>query len=218
MDAILLIVAAYLLGSIPFGLIVSHLAGVDDIRKLGSGNIGAANVWRVAGFKTAIWVFIGDIGKGALAVVLARYFATGNAAAIRIDHLLVICALAAVLGHVFPVFLKFRGGKGVNTALGAIAALLLIETLIAFAVFVVMVMLFRYVSLGSIVGVITLCVVVMAERFVIKSNIDVIYVYLSLVMTLLILFTHRQNIKRLIGGTENRFSFSARREPGGPND
>lgn len=218
MDTIILIVAAYLLGSIPFGLIVSHLAGVDDIRKLGSGNIGATNVWRVAGFKAAIWVFIGDIGKGALAVALARYFATGNTGAIRIDHLLVICALMAVLGHVFPVFLKFRGGKGVNTALGAIAALLPIETFVAFAVFIVVVMLFRYVSLGSIIGVIAFGVVVVVEKFVMKSNIDIIYVYLSLVMALLIVFTHRQNINRLINGTENRFSFSARHERGEPND
>ncbi|UCG62621.1 MAG: glycerol-3-phosphate 1-O-acyltransferase PlsY [Candidatus Zixiibacteriota bacterium] len=208
MNAVLAIALTYLLGAVPFGLIISRLAGVGDIRKLGSGNIGATNVWRVAGFKIAVWVFVADIGKGALAVLMARYFVPEPG--LRPDHLYVICAAAAVLGHVFPVYLGFRGGKGVNTALGAIVALLPVETLIGLGVFAVTVLLFRYVSLGSILGAISFCVVVVIEKFALKSPLETIYVYLSILVAVLIVFTHRQNIKRLSNGTENRFSFSSR--------
>ncbi len=216
MKGVLLIAVAYLLGAVPFGLLIGRLAGVGDIRKLGSGNIGATNVWRVAGFKIAIWVFLADIGKGALAVLLARFFAPD--AALRPEHLYVICAAAAVMGHVFPVYLRFKGGKGVNTALGAIVALLPVETLISFGVFVATVLLFRYVSLGSIMGAIAFCVVILVEKFALGSPMEMIYVYLSVLIVLLIVFTHRQNIKRLVSGTENRFSFSAGKTKGTGNE
>jgi len=205
------VLIAYLLGAVPFALVVCKIAGVGDIRRIGSGNIGATNVWRAAGFRVAIWVFVGDIGKGALAVLIARYYvAAGNIMPISADLLWVTCALAAILGHVFPVYLKFRGGKGVNTALGAFLVLLPAESLIAFGVFLLMLFSFRYVSLGSIIGSIAFFTATMLEKYVLEKPIDVIYIYLSAALAGLIVITHRDNIRRLLAGTENRFSFSSR--------
>jgi glycerol-3-phosphate acyltransferase PlsY len=110
---IAVILLAYLLGGIPFGLFIARAYGIKDIRNHGSGNIGATNVLRAAGPKAAIWVYILDIGKGIVAVLIARIV---DQAFLPRDTFLVITALAAVFGHVFPVYLAFKGGKGVNTA------------------------------------------------------------------------------------------------------
>ncbi|HVP07382.1 MAG TPA: glycerol-3-phosphate 1-O-acyltransferase PlsY, partial [Candidatus Acidoferrum sp.] len=153
MATILPIVVAYLLGAIPFGLIIARLYGVHDVRQSGSGNIGATNVWRVAGPRAAAWVYLLDIGKGAAAVAIARFVHQDT---IQRDLFLVFCAMAAVLGHVFPVYLRFRGGKGVNTGLGVMLSLLPLETLISVAVFVIIVALSKFISLGSIIAAVCL--------------------------------------------------------------
>jgi len=205
------IIIAYLLGGIPFGFIVSRIFGVKDIRSQGSGNIGATNVYRVAGFRAAIWVYLGDVGKGVVAVVVARYFAGHfDLALFSRDALLVVGALAVVLGHVFPVYLGFRGGKGVNTALGAMIILLPLETLAGFVIFIVVVVASRFVSLGSMAGAVSLFVFVVVERYLMAYEIAAIYVYLTFTVALLIVITHRRNIGSLISGTENRFSFSSK--------
>jgi len=203
------VLIAYLIGAIPFALIIARLAGIGDLRKIGSGNLGATNVWRAAGFKAAIWVFIGDIGKGIIAVLLAGYFASNfEIAFISRDVLLVVCALAAVVGHIFPVYIGGRGGKGVNTAVGAVGTLLPVEVLLGVLVFAGVFALSRYVSLGSIIGAITLFAAVAVEKYLLNIIIADIYFYLTAVLALLIVVTHYQNIGRLIAGTENRFSFS----------
>ncbi|UCD64399.1 MAG: glycerol-3-phosphate 1-O-acyltransferase PlsY [Candidatus Zixiibacteriota bacterium] len=218
MPTVTAVIAAYLLGSVPFALVVSRLFGVGDIRKAGSGNLGATNVWRVAGFKAALWVFIGDIGKGVAAVLLGRYcLAAYGSWMLPAELLPVVCGAAAVAGHVFPVYLGFRGGKGVNTALGAMLVLLPVETLISFGVFVLVVLLFRYVSLGSVTAALSFFVVVAVERFVLKTEIAAFYVYLAAAVALLIVVTHRQNIRRLLSGTESRFSLSSRLKREGDN-
>jgi len=211
MQIALPVLIAYLLGAVPFALLVCKIAGVGDIRQIGSGNIGATNVWRAAGFRVAVWVFIGDIGKGALAVIIARFYVdAAGAMPIAADVLLVACALAAVIGHVFPIYLRFKGGKGVNTALGAFLILLPVESLIAFGVFLLVVLMFRYVSLGSICGAVAFFAAIMAERHIFDKPVDVIYVYLSAVLVVLIVITHRGNLARLLAGKESRFSFSSR--------
>ena len=218
MLSLLPVVIAYLLGSVPFGLIVTRLAGVGDVRQFGSGNIGSTNVWRVAGFKVAVWVFVGDIGKGVLAVLVARYYLANYALTfVAPDLFYVICAVAAIVGHIFPVYLLFKGGKGVNTALGAIATLLPIESLISICVFSLMLLIFRYVSLGSICGALGFCGAVLIEKYTMKIEIDMVYVYLSILVPVLILLTHRQNIRRLIAGTESRLSLSSERGKGDNN-
>jgi len=210
------ILVAYLLGGIPFGLIVSRIFGIRDIRSFGSGNIGATNVWRVAGVKAAIWVYIGDIGKGVAAVTIARYFVTHfDTAFFPEDTFLVICALSAVLGHMFPLYLRFRGGKGVNTALGAIIMLLPLETLVGFIIFIIVVATSRFISLGSIVGVVSLFVIVATEKYLMARDIAPIYVYLAGILVVLIVISHRHNIRRLISGRENKFSLSSKSREAG---
>jgi len=202
---IAVLVLAYLLGAIPFGLLVARWFGVSDIRVHGSGNIGATNVWRVAGPKAAIWVYALDIGKGVMAVLIARAVSQEWLAR---DTFLVLTALAAIMGHVFPVYMGFKGGKGVNTGLGVIATLLPLEALVCLVVFVVVVVLSRYISLGSVVGVISLAALVGIERQLMGKQIAVIYLYLVIVLALLVISTHWKNIGRILKGTENRFTFS----------
>ncbi len=219
MNIALPILVAYLLGGIPFGLLVPRLFGVPDIRKLGSGNIGATNATRVLGFRRAIWVYLGDIAKGSAAVLIGRFsaahYGTGG---LGVDLFLVLCALAAVLGHLFPLYLRFKGGKGVNTALGAMLALLPIEALIAFVIFAIVVSTTRYVSLGSMLGVASFSAVICIERFALHRPIGDVYVGVSILLVLLIVYAHRQNIKRLLSGSENRVgSKRERREKVGPH-
>ncbi len=207
------IVIAYLLGSIPFGLLVSRWYGVPDIRQHGSGNIGATNVWRVVGAKAALWVYLGDIAKGAAAVGFARYFhAHLMTSSVASDGLLVACALAAVLGHMFSLFLRFKGGKGVNTALGAMLMLLPLETAASFIIFIAVVTASRYISLGSLAGAVGFFLIVAVEKYVLSYDVATIYVYVAGVVAVLIVIAHRQNIRRLIAGTESRFVFSRKSE------
>lgn len=219
MLAILPIVIAYLLGTIPFGLLVSRLFGVSDIRSHGSGNTGATNVGRVLGYKAAIWVYIGDIAKGLAAVFIARYFFEQYQLSIMLseDGFLLLCVLAAVLGHIFPIFLGFHGGKGVNTALGGMIALLPLEVLFSLLLFGIVVVVTKYISLGSIVAAMSLFLIVAGEKFVWECDIAMIYVWVTGVIGLLILITHHQNIMRLIAGTENKIMQSSQHRKGTPN-
>lgn len=203
---IAIIIAAYLLGAIPFGLLIAQTFGVRDVRKHGSGNIGATNVWRVAGARAAIWVYLLDIGKGVVAVLLAS---SVNQTIIPRDTFLVLAALAAVIGHVFPVYLKFKGGKGVNTALGVLLALLPLEALAGLIVFIVMVAISRFISLGSITAAVSLAAIVLIERVAFGRPVEIIYVLLTMVIAVLVVITHRKNIKRMIEGTEPRFSLAS---------
>ncbi len=200
------IVGAYMAGAIPFGLIISCWFGVPDIRTRGSGNIGATNVWRVVGAKAAFWVYLLDIGKGVAVVLVARQI---DQALLTRDIFLVACAMAVVLGHIFPVYLRFRGGKGVNTALGALATLLPLETAVCVGVFLLVALLSRYVSLGSMSAAIALPLVILIETNLMGKQIVPVYLYGVLAMAVLVLVTHRQNIRRLLAGTENRFALSS---------
>lgn len=201
------VVGAYLLGAIPFGLIVARLAGIADIRAHGSGNIGATNVWRVAGPKVAVWVYVLDIGKGMVAVLFARGF---EQRLMPGDVFVICCAAAAIVGHVYPIYLCFRGGKGVSTTLGAMLILLPVEVAISVGAFLITVLTSRYVSLGSILAAVTLSLVVLLETVVMGKNVPAAYVATALLVTGFVIFTHRQNIRRLKNGTENRISFSAK--------
>ena len=205
---ILPIIVSYLLGSIPFGYIVPRFYGIDDIRKHGSGNIGATNVTRILGFKAAIWVYLGDISKGVVAVLIGKWYVVAGYSLpyLSNDAFWLICVLAAVIGHIFPLFLKFKGGKGVNTVLGGMIALLPLETLMAFAVFGIVVVISKYISLGSMIASFAFFLIISTEKFFMNSNIALIYVYVSGLIVLLILLTHRQNISRLFAGEENKVS------------
>ena len=204
MSFYLYLIIAYLTGGVPFALIVGYLAGQGDIRKKGSGNIGATNVWRLAGPFPALFVFAGDIGKGVAAVLIGSLFYQPDWP-VSLSNAALIAGILAVLGHTFSPYLRFRGGKGVNTVLGVFVSLMLIETLIAVGVFLVTVLVFRYISLGSMIGTLTLAIIVWIEKLALNRPIENSYLAVSAIMAAFILFTHRQNIKRLLSGTENRF-------------
>ena len=186
---------AYLLGSIPFGYLLVRIFRNEDIRTTGSGNIGATNVVRSGAKGLGIATLLLDLGKGFLAVWIARHIAP-------LDYgLAVAAATVAILGHVFPIWLNFRGGKGVASALGVFLALTWQSALCILAVFLIVVALTRFVSLGSIIAAAALPL--FAFHFVpYRSPVIVAGFY---IMPLIIILKHHQNIRRLLAGTESRF-------------
>jgi len=183
---------AFLVGSIPTGVIITRLVRGSDIRQVGSGNIGASNVARAAGIKIGALVAVLDIVKGAAPVVFGR--------GLGLDHrALAIVGLAAVLGHDFSIFLRFRGGKGVATTLGVLLALTPVPALIAVAVWVVVMTLSRYSSLASLAALAVL------PALVALAHQPAEYVVLAVVLALLGIAKHWENIIRLRHGTERRF-------------
>ena len=191
---------AYLLGSIPFGLLVVRALGGGDIRRAGSGNIGAANVARNAGTLAGILTLLLDAGKGYLAVWLALHFAQGNV------HWMMAAAVAAVLGHVFPVWLKFHGGKGVATGLGVLLPVCPAAVALAAVLWILVVLFWRYSSLGSVVAAAALpffVYLLYAPRHATPASVSAG----TLLISLLLLFKHRFNIERLIAGTETHLNF-----------
>jgi acyl phosphate:glycerol-3-phosphate acyltransferase len=200
------LVAAYLIGAIPFGLLIARISGVKDIRDTGSGNIGATNVLRSLGMKVAIWVYICDIGKGALTVFLAPLLSQNL---LEPDVYWVLVGLATILGHIFPVYLHFKGGKGVATIFGVLLVLLPIETLLAGLVFLLIVWWTRYVSLASIAAGLTFPIAVTIERTLLNQGGSDVLWALTVFIGLLVPITHIPNIKRLIAGTENKFERSS---------
>ncbi len=210
LPAIGAIFLSYLFGAVPFGLVIARLSGIQDIRKLGSGNIGATNVWRIAGAKVALWVFVFDIGKGVAAVLMARFaYNQFIVSIISIELFMSLCGVAAVIGHVYPIYINFKGGKGVNTALGVMATLLPTQIAFSFGAFILTLLLSRYVSLGSIVAAITLCGVLFIQKFALNQPVSNTYLGMTLILGILVIFAHRKNIVRIIARTENRFSLKS---------
>ncbi len=201
---------AYLLGGVPFGIIITRLSGKGDIRSYGSGNIGATNVARVCGFKTAIWVYVGDIGKAAVAVLIAKWlYREFNITLLSPDLYFVIAAGVCVLGSIFPLFLKFKGGKGVNASLGAVLTLMPLEAVSAFAVFLLIAFLTKYISIASIIAVSSFTIIMLFEKYYFNQPIEMIYIILGLVLILFVIVSHRKNISRILDGTEAKFSASS---------
>jgi glycerol-3-phosphate acyltransferase PlsY len=195
------IIAAYLLGSIPFGLLAAKCKGVD-IRTQGSGNIGATNVWRVCGWRFGLPVFVLDVLKGVAAVWLARWLAVrfgGDAAWCGIA-----AAMVCVIGHSFPAWLGFKGGKGVATSLGVFLALMPLPSVVALLVWIVIFKVSGYVSLASIVAAVVLPAAAIAMQFTGRGGGWPVSGF-AVVAGLLVILRHRSNIARLRAGTENRF-------------
>ena len=189
---------AYLLGSIPFGFIAGLIAGID-VRKHGSGNIGATNTLRVLGKKYGYAVFVADVLKGFLAVRLALWLAHFDPSAGYFIGIL--AAFFVVVGHSFPIWLHFRGGKGVAAAGGACLGLVPLATLIAVLIWIATFLIFRYVSLASIVAAVALAI---SALFLGYAADPVLLTFTCLIAALIIL-RHRSNIMRLIQGSEPRF-------------
>jgi glycerol-3-phosphate acyltransferase PlsY len=201
---LLLLLAAYFLGSIPFGLLLAKLFGGGDVRKTGSGNIGAANVARVAGPLAGILTLVLDTAKGAAAVLLAARFTHESAV------WMMLAALAALVGHCFSVWLKFKGGKGVATALGVFLALCPPAALAALLLFALVTACWRYVSLGSISAAAAMPLLMYFLWAPHRAPPLIISVG-SLAATLLVIYQHRANIGRLVRGEEPKFSASKKK-------
>lgn len=210
---VVIILLSYLVGSIPGSLWSSKgLYGVD-IRKYGSGNAGATNAFRVVGWQAGVTATIIDMGKGALSAgVIAQYVridpvpSLGAASWETGTVIGLIAGLAAVIGHMFPVFANFNGGKGVNTAAGILLALTPISTLLTFAVFAIVLLSSRFVSLASITASIAFPTIVAIRRYVFGAAEDPSLIVFGGVLALAIIVAHQSNIKRLLRGTENQVS------------
>jgi glycerol-3-phosphate acyltransferase PlsY len=191
---ILSVVISYLLGSIPFAYIVVRLRQGSDIRQIGSGNVGATNALRAVGKVWGVLTLVLDASKGFAAVMLAQML-TDNATWI------LICAVAAMVGHIFPIFLKFRGGKGVSTGCGVFLAIAPLVVGICAAVFVLVLVTTRYVSLGSILA--AFCFPIAAHALGEGLAVTVT----GGTCALLIIWKHSGNMHRILNGTERRLSF-----------
>ncbi len=190
------VLAGYLLGSIPFGLLVARSRGVD-IRQHGSGNIGATNVLRVLGKKWGIPVFLLDAAKGVAAVWVAqRFFSAGQGVALAG----IVGAMACIVGHNFPVWLGFKGGKGIATSAGVLIGLMPWAALVAAVVWGAVFFTTRYVSVASMVAAVAIPVSV----WLLGGRGDALF-WFSVVVAALAIWRHRSNIQRLLAGTENRF-------------
>lgn len=201
------VIAAYLVGSIPVGLIVGKVAFGKDIRCEGSGNLGATNAYRTLGPVAGVFVFVLDVCKGALPVLAARSL-YGPPAGQADCLLLVMIGMAAITGHNWPIYLKFKGGKGVATGAGVVLVLFPWITAILAGIWIAAVLVTRYVSVGSIAISVAFPVLV-----VLFYGSNVVYVGFSVVAAAVVIFKHRSNIGRLLRGTEPKVLSGASKEP-----
>lgn len=196
MKIIFFLIVSYLLGSIPFAYLAGRILKGIDIREHGSKNIGATNVSRVLGKVPGIIVFILDFSKGLVPVLLAGYIFKDHG---NIQIIKILSGLFSIFGHIWTVFLSFNGGKGVASSFGVMIGLIPKSTIIVFMVWIIIVALFRYISLGSIASSLLLPIFVL---FVEKDKGD-LFIF-TLIMSFIVIYKHRGNIKRLMSGTENK--------------
>jgi len=199
----LVLIGSYLLGSIPFGVLAGKIGGVD-VRSVGSGNVGTTNVWRALGPVAGLSVFALDVLKGVAGPMLG-FFILGK------EHPwgIALCALLAVLGHIFSVFLKFKGGKGIATGLGAMLGLWWLGAIVAFGVWLVIFLLSRMVSLASILACIFLPL--FALYYHLYYQLPLPHVLVITIFCIVAILKHIPNMKRIAAGTESRVSFGGKK-------
>ncbi len=193
MTLLMLICVSYLIGAIPTGLLLTRMLGGEDIRKVGSGNIGATNVYRVAGRKLGLITLLGDCVKGIIPLLLAMALSIAGTG-------LALVAVAAFIGHCFPVYLGFKGGKGVATGLGIFLVLSPSAVLLSLLVFALILWKWRFISLASISAA------ALTPFFVAFFSRSFSLFLATVVIAAIIIWRHRANIERLRNGTENRFN------------
>ena len=204
MALFLLIVFAYLVGSIPSAVWLGKRFYKIDVREFGSGNAGATNTFRVLGKKAGIVVLVCDILKGSLSVLLA-FLSSYNVNANQFVNLQLALGIAAVVGHVFPVFAGFRGGKGVATILGIVICLTPITSALGLIVFLTVLIVTRYVSLSSIMAGISYPILL---KFILKNDNQTLFIF-SIFVAILLVITHKKNISRLLKKQESRVNLFA---------
>jgi glycerol-3-phosphate acyltransferase PlsY len=200
--SVLVVILAYLIGSIPFGYLLVRMKLGADIRESGSGGTGATNVSRRAGKLAGVLTLFLDAAKGALAVLLARSLLTEGA----LSWPLALAAFAVIVGHIFPIWLGFRGGKGVATAVGVFLILEPLAIALSGIIFILIVVTTRYVSLGSILAAAAIPLFIwLLTRFYQPSPDGAVMLVFATAAALLIIFAHRSNLARLVKGTESKF-------------
>ncbi len=203
------VVLAYLLGSLPSSVWLGQAYHGIDVRNFGSGNAGATNTFRVLGKKAGILVMALDIFKGLTAVTLATvWMQLGLIAETQIVLFKLIFGISAVIGHIFPIYVGFKGGKGVATLLGMVLGLNPLVAGICVAIFLIALLVTKYVSLGSILGTLTFPVMLLITN--IEPN-DVILIIFGFTFFMVVLFTHKKNVRRILNGTENKTNFPAKK-------
>lgn len=200
-------IGAYLLGSVPTAVWTGRLFHGIDVREHGSGNAGATNTIRVLGWKTGIPVLLVDVLKGWVAAMLPVWLLSGQASEAALVNMQILAGMIAIVGHIFPILAGFRGGKGVATTFGFLLALSLPVTLVCLGVFLVVLLLFGYVSLGSITAGITFPILV----FTLFESPSQLFSYFSIVVAIALILTHQKNIKRLLNGEEKKFLYKNRK-------
>lgn len=206
-EAIIIAAGAYLFGSFPTAIIAGKLLKKIDIREHGSGNAGATNVVRILGWKAGLVVLLIDMFKGFAPVYWLPIIIVG--ANEFLIYYQILAAIMAIVGHIWTIFAGFKGGKGVGTAAGVFMGLAPLALSLALILFVIIVAVTRYVSLGSLLASLALGIVLYIQRFVFSQDIpDVLLIVCSIIVAL-IWFAHLSNIKRLLSGTENKISFSS---------
>lgn len=211
----IIVILSYLVGSIPNSIIISKSVSGIDIRNHGSGNAGGTNVMRVLGWKYGLFVIFLDALKGAIAVVIVSRLFYGPLPFENVspfdDFTLVqiIAGISAVIGHIWTVFAGFKGGKGIATALGMLLTLITIDMLIAVGIFTLVVLISRYVSLGSIIAAISVPATLFIRENLFHVDIPGYSTLFPFIIgvTALVIFTHRKNLVRIINGNENKISF-----------
>lgn len=213
LEFILVLILSYFIGSFPTAIITGKLLKKIDIRDYGSGNAGATNVFRVLGWKAGIVVLIIDIFKGFVPVFwLINLIPDINLSLELRLYYQILIGLAAIAGHIWSIFANFRGGKGVGTAAGVFLGLQPYPVLICLLVFIAVVIRTRYVSLGSITSALLLSFILIVQKFILQADVPVVMLLLALLLSILIIITHRENIHRLVHGQENKISFSRKTE------
>jgi glycerol-3-phosphate acyltransferase PlsY len=202
MEYALFAIIGYVLGSIPTAVWMGKLKYNIDIRQHGSKNAGATNTFRVLGKKAGIVVLLVDISKGALAVLLPFFIFHYAWNDDTLIHLKIIAGISAVIGHIFPLFARFKGGKGVATSLGIIIGLQPLSALVCLGIFLIIFIAFNYVSLGAIVTAIAFPFVV---EFIFENSNSVLR-YFTIILSIAVIASHHGNIKRLLAGNENKMN------------
>jgi len=202
---LLMIIISYLVGSIPTAIIYGKVSRGIDVRQHGSGNAGATNVFRVLGWKAGLVVLLIDMAKGLLAT-LWIYKLGSDSGIENIELVKIIAGMSAVLGHIWTIFAGFKGGKGVGTGAGMIIGIVPDAVLIGVLVFLIMVILTRYVSVGSILASLSIPIYLFMKRFVFHFPISLTLLVFGSLIPVLIIYTHRSNIQRLLKGTENKIT------------
>ncbi len=220
LNLIVILILSYLVGSIPTSIIISKMVRGIDIREHGSGNAGGSNVFRVLGWKYGVLVIILDALKGALAVIVVSriYFGSfpfPNATPFD-DFTLVqiIAGISAVFGHIWTVFANFKGGKGIATSLGFLVAIITVDLLLALAVFSIVVLVSRYISLGSVIAAISVPIIMVVRENIFNVDISGYHTILpfTIFLAFLVIYTHRSNIGRLLNGNESKIILSKKKK------